>query len=402
MIVKSLCLSDSEKVRDNGVLFEVKMAIPLQELNFDKAVSYHYDQFPPKELEWNAILSPLAKAVDAIARFDQMLKNMHNSEFLLAPLRNQEAVISSRMEGTVSTMDEILLYEAEYAEGEENEALVRSEVIETILYQRALVAAQKELESGHKISEWLIRSMHAKLLSFGRGAEKSPGQYKNEQNYVVDRTKRNVLFVPVRPEKLNDGMQNLLSYIDDDKTQILLRTAIAHIEFEALHPFKDGNGRLGRMLITLMLWQYGVISAPHFYVSGYLEEEKDQYIDSMKAVSERGDWTAWCVFFLGAMEKQAVRNLKIVEDIYGLYQQMKHVFEGKLGTRWHLRALDFIFENPIFRNNKFTKLSGIPESTAAKFTRILIDEKLLITFQEASGRRPAVYAFEPLLRLVRV
>ena len=378
------------------------MAIPLHELNFDKAVHYHYDRFPPTNLDLSAIISPLAKAVDAIARFDQMLKKMHNSEFLLAPLRNQEAVISSRMEGTVSTMDEILLYEAEYAEGEENEALVRSEVIETILYQRALVTAQKELESGHKISEWLIRSMHAKLLSFGRGAEKSPGQYKSEQNYVVDRTKRNVLFVPVSPERLNDGMQNLIRYMDDDRMQILLRTAIAHIEFEALHPFKDGNGRLGRMLITLMLWQYGVISAPHFYVSGYLEEEKDQYIDSMKAVSQNDDWTGWCVFFLRAMENQAIRNLKIVEDISSLYETMKHVFEDKLGTRWHLRALDFIFGNPYFRNNKFTKLSGIPESTAAKFTRILIDEKLLITLQEASGRRPAMYAFEPLLRLVRV
>ncbi|MBP2161284.1 MULTISPECIES: Fic family protein [Asticcacaulis] len=378
------------------------MAISLHELNFDKAVDYHYDKFPPNNLDYSLIIGPLAKAVDAIARFDQMLKTMHNSEFLLAPLRNQEAVISSRMEGTVSTVDEILLYEAEYAEGEENEALVRSEVIETILYQRALVTAQKELESGKTISEWLIRSMHAKLLSFGRGAEKSPGQYKGEQNYVVDRSKRNVLFVPVSPEKLNDGMQNLIGYINDDRMQILLRTAIAHVEFEALHPFKDGNGRLGRMLITLMLWQYGVISAPHFYVSGYLEEEKDQYIDSMKAVSQKDDWTSWCVFFLGAMENQAIRNLKIVEDISGLYETMKHVFEDKLGTRWHLRALDFIFGNPYFRNNKFTKLSGIPESTAARFTRILIDEKLLITLQEASGRRPAMYAFEPLLRLVRV
>jgi Fic family protein len=378
------------------------MAIPLSELNFDKAVGYHYDKFPPASLDYGALMGPVTKAVDAIARFDQMLKNMHNSEFLLAPLRQQEAVISSRMEGTVSTMDEILMYEAEYDEAEINPANVRSEIIETILYERALTSAQKELESGHKISEWLIRSMHAKLLSFGRGAEKSPGQYKNEQNYVVDRTKRNVLFVPISPEKLNDGMQNLIRFIDDEKCQILIRTAIAHIEFEALHPFKDGNGRLGRMIITLMLWHYGVISAPHFYVSGYLEEEKDAYIDSMKAVSLSDDWTQWCIFFLGTMEKQAVRNLKISEDIRSLYEQMKGVFEELLGTRWHLRALDFIFANPYFRNNMFTKLSGIPGSTAARFTRTLIDEGLLLTLKEPSGRRPGLYAFEPLLQLVRV
>lgn len=380
------------------------MAIPLSELNFDKSVSYHYDKFPPATLDYGALMGPVTKAVDAIARFDQMLKNMHNSEFLLAPLRQQEAVISSRMEGTVSTMDEILMYEAEYdgAATEINPANVRSEIIETILYERALTSAQKELESGHKISEWLIRSMHAKLLSFGRGAEKSPGQYKNEQNYVVDRTKRNVLFVPISPEKLNDGMQNLIHFIDDEQCQILIRTAIAHIEFEALHPFKDGNGRLGRMIITLMLWHYGVISAPHFYVSGYLEEEKDAYIDSMKAVSQSDDWTQWCIFFLGTMEKQAVRNLKIAEDIRTLYEEMKGVFEGILGTRWHLRALDFIFANPYFRNNIFTKQSGIPGSTAARFTRTLIDEGLLLTLKEPSGRRPGLYAFEPLLQLVRV
>jgi Fic family protein len=378
------------------------MAIPLDELNFDKTVFYHYEQFPPLNLDYSLLMSPLANAASAIARFDQMLKNMHNSEFLLAPLRNQEAVISSRMEGTVSTMDEILLYEAEYTHGEQNNTQVRSEIIETILYQRALITAQNEIESGKKISEWLIRSMHAKLLSYGRGAEKSPGRYKNEQNYVVDRNKRNVLFVPISPEKLNDGMQNLLGYIDDETPHILLRTAIAHTEFEALHPFKDGNGRLGRMIITLMLWQYGVISAPHFYVSGYLEENKDKYIDLMKAVSQTRNWTQWCIFFLEAMEQQAKRNLKILENIYSLYNEMKSVFEQSLGTRWHLRALDFVFENPYFRNSKFTKLSGIPDSTAAKFTRILIKEKLLVTLAEASGRRPAMYAFEPLLKLVRV
>lgn len=156
------------------------------------------------------------------------------------------------------------------------------------------------------------------------------------------------------------------------------------------------------MIITLMLWRYGVISAPHFYVSGYLEEEKDHYIDSMKAVSQSDDWTQWCIFFLGAMEKQAIRNLKIAEDIRSLYEDMKGIFEGILGTRWHLRALDFIFANPYFRNNMFTKQSGIPGSTAARFTRTLIDEGLLLTLKEPSGRRPGLYAFEPLLQLVRV
>ncbi|MBT4921704.1 MAG: Fic family protein [Rickettsiales bacterium] len=377
------------------------MANSVSELNFDKAVSYHYDQFPPKDLDYSKIVKPLSKASDAIARFDQMLKNMHNSEFLLAPLRNQEAVISSRMEGTVSTMDEILRYEADNINDTDNNDM-RTEVRETIMYQRALKTAQGEIESGYKISEFLIRSMHAQLLSIGRGADKSPGQFKIEQNYIVDRSKRNILFTPISPEKLNDGMRDLLRFIAENDEQNLIKTALAHVEFEALHPFKDGNGRVGRMIITLMLWNAGVISAPHFYISGYFEEHKDLYIDTMKAVSEKGEWTNWCVFFLEAMEKQAISNLKIVEDIHELYENMKLIFEDKLGTKWHLRALDFIFTYPYFRNNNFTKLSGIPESTAARFARILLEENLIITLEEASGRRPALYAFEPLLKLVRI
>lgn len=377
------------------------MARSASELNFDKSVGYHYDRFPPKDLDYGKLVVQLGRAVDAIARFDQMLKNMHNSEFLLAPLRNQEAIISSRMEGTISTMDEILMYEADYVEGADNPN-ARTEIVETIMYQRALHAAQKAMEDGHKISEWLIRAAHEMLLSFGRGAEKTPGKYKTEQNYIVDKTKRNVLFVPISPEKLTDGMQQLLHYISESTEQVLIKTAVAHIEFEALHPFKDGNGRLGRMIITLMLWNAGVISSPHFYISGYLEEQKDTYVDLMKAVSEKGVWTEWCLFFLEALEKQAIRNLKIAEDISQLYGNMKHVFEETLGTRWYLRALDFVFTHPYFRNNTFTKSSGIPESTAARFTRILLDHHVLITLEEASGRRPAMYAFEPLLKLVRV
>ncbi|MES2983961.1 MAG: Fic/DOC family N-terminal domain-containing protein [Pseudomonadota bacterium] len=379
------------------------MAIPVSELNLEKAVYYHYDKFPPQNIDYSKLVTPLAKATAAISRFDQMMKGMHNSEFLIAPLRNQEAIISSRMEGTVSTMDEILRYEADNKEGmEENSSNARQEVVETIMYQRALKIAQKEVEAGKPISEWLVRSMHGKLLSFGRGAEKSPGQYKTEQNYVVDKTKRNVLFVPVSQEKLNDGMQELIKYITTGEEEILIRTAIAHIEFEALHPFKDGNGRVGRMIITLMMWAAGVISAPHFYISAYLEEHKDQYIDSMKSVSEKDTWTAWCVFFLEALEAQAIRNLCIAENIRKLYEEMKPVFGKILGTRWHITALDFIFTNPYFRNNNFTNSSGIPESTAARFTRALLANGLLKTLEESSGRRPAMYVFEPLLKVVRV
>ncbi len=372
------------------------------QLSLDNAVNYHYDQFPPKILDYGKFIHSILKATDAIARYDQMLKNMHNSEILLAPLRNQEAVISSRMEGTVSTMDEILKYEADHDENAETPSNVRYEVIETILYQRALRSAQKAMEAGYPLSISLIKSIHQRLLSFGRGATKSPGEFKMEQNYLADQLKKEILFIPISPEKLQDGLDLLFDYIDKSDHPTLLKTAMTHIEFEALHPFKDGNGRIGRMLITLMLWSSGTISAPHFYVSGYLEENKNLYIDTMRNVSEHGDWESWCGFFLEALEQQAIKNLLIAENIQNLYEEMKTIFADVLSSKWSVNALDFVFTNPVFRNNRFTSNSGIPAASAARFTRALLDQGIIITVEEASGRRPALYSFEPLLKLVRV
>lgn len=378
------------------------MTIALEELNFENNVDYHYEKFPPNSLDYSQLMTPLANATNAIARFDQMLKNLHNSEFLIAPLRNQEAILSSRMEGTISTMDEILKYEADYEDSEVESPQTRTDIIETILYQRALKHAQKLMDSERPISEWLVRGLHEKLLSLGRGADKKPGEYKSEQNYLADKTKRNILFTPISPEKLNDGMKNLFHFIDSSPEQILIKAALAHVEFEALHPFRDGNGRIGRMLTTLMLWDSKVISAPHFYISGYFEEHKDLYIDKMKEVSKSDNWTSWCVFFLEAVEKQAHKNLCIAESIKELHDEMKEIFRDLLNSRYHDIALEFVFKNPVFRNNKFTSNAGLTQATAHNFTRTLLKENLIRTVEEASGRRPALYAFEPLLKIVRI
>jgi Fic family protein len=371
-------------------------------LNLDSAVNYHYGEFPPSSLDYATLVPQLVKATDAVARYDQMLKNMHNSEILLAPLRNQEAVISSRMEGTVSTIDEILKYEADSENDGVTSLTARSEVIETLLYQRALKGAQRAMEDGQPLSQHLIRSAHQTLLSFGRGAAKSPGRFKTEQNYLADRLKKNILFVPVSPEKLQDGMDELFKYINQSKDTPLVKAAISHVEFEALHPFMDGNGRIGRMIITLLLWSTKTISAPHFYISGFLEENKDQYIDTMRSVSENNDWTSWSLFFLQAIEQQAIRNLEIAESIGNLYEEMKKNFSEALASKWSVNALDFVFTNPIFRSTKFRSGNEVSGPTASRFLRVLLESGLLTTLEESSGRRPALYAFEPLLKLVRV
>ena len=371
-------------------------------LDLTDAIGYHYGQFPPANLDYARLITPITDAASALARYEQMLREMHNSELLLAPLRRQEALVSSRMEGTITTFDELLRYEADQdSDDPEPRQDVRNDTIEVFFYQRAMRQAQQMLQEGAPFSEWMIRSAHKSLLSFGRGADKRPGEYKTDQNYLADTAKKKVLFIPISPERVNDGMQNLMHYVDENPEGMLIKIAISHVEFEALHPFNDGNGRIGRMIITLLLWKYGVISAPHFYISGYLEQKKNEYIDKMRSVSARGEWTEWCIFFLRALEAQAMTNLETAENIRELYNEMRETFRVLLASQWSVNALDFIFSQPVFRNNKFTNNSGIPRHVASRFARILVENGLLKTVYPAAGRRPAMYAFEPLLRLVR-
>jgi len=371
-------------------------------IDISEAVQYHYNQFPPTEMDYQHIIHDLLAATEALSRFDQMLKNMHNSEILLSPLRNREAVISSRMEGTVSTMDEIIEYEANIDAGDNTDVEVRSEIIETFLYQRTLKNAQNRLQEGYPLSAALIKQMHQQLLSFGRGASKAPGQFKTQQNYIGQKGKQKISFVPISPEKLTDGMEHLFAYLQNSTHPILIKTALMHLEFEALHPFQDGNGRIGRILITLYLWQSGLISAPHFYVSGYLEEHKDSYIQIMREVSETGNWNNWISFFLQALKVQANANIDIAEKIRLLYDDIKFRFTELLSSKWTMQVLDYMFTYPRFRMPNFTAITGIPNNSAAKFIKLLLQENFIKLITPAAGRKPALYSFEPLMQLVRV
>ena len=369
-----------------------------------QSVNYHYGAFPPQAFDTARALGSLLEATDALARYDQMLKSMHNSEILLAPLRGQEALASSRMEGTFSTLEEVMELESEaapdlfsFADSE-----YRSEAVETYLYGRALRAARQAMQDGQPLSKSLIRQMHQLLLSFARGQIKNPGQFKTEQNYIGTRGSTKISFVPISPEQLESGMDGLLQFSANPAWPALLRVAMSHLEFEALHPFKDGNGRVGRMIVTLMLWQLGCISTPHFYISRFFEEHKADYIYHMREVSASGAWENWCIFFLNAVKEQAFQNLQVAESIRSLYEEMKGRFAELLNSSKSVTALDYIFTNPVFRNSRFTSNAGIPQHTAARFSRILLEEKLLVPVREASGRQSAIYSFESLLNLVRI
>jgi len=371
--------------------------------DLSRAVHYHSGQFPPSDLHYERIMPALSDAAASLGRYDAKMAGLVNSDLFLAPLWRQDAVASSRMEGTISTIEDLYRLEAEEDAGTPDPYHdARDDDVETYLYSRALRHARRALIDGSPLSEHLIRAIHQELLSFGRGARKHPGQYKTEQNYVGDEGRGVIYYVPIAPEHLAPAMGDLVAYMDNAAVIPLLRTAMTHVEFEALHPFEDGNGRIGRMLITLMLWRLRVLSEPHFFVSGYFERHKDEYIERMRAVSAEGDWTGWAVFFLTALHEQACVNIDTADRILELYGDMRERFREVLNSQYHDQALDFVFASPIFRNDRFVDRSGIPASTARGLSRRLVEAGLLRTIQPSAGRRAALLAFDPLLDLLRI
>lgn len=367
------------------------------------AVSYHIGEFPPAELNLAELIGPQTDAAMALVRYDTELRQLPNSELLLAPLRARDAVVSSRMEGTISTLEEVLRLEAD-AEEDGLPTTAREADLEVALYARALKQAEKALRDGYDFSNHILTNAHRTLLYTGRGAKNRPGEYKSEQNYIGEKRARRIDYIPISPENLPEGLERLFAFSnrtrEEDSVLPLLRVALAHVEFEALHPFEDGNGRLGRMLIPLMLWKQHLLSAPHFFVSDYFERNKDEYIHRLRMVSECGEWSEWCSFFCAAICAQADSNSATVSQIKTHYELMRERFRDTLRSRWSNDALDYIFANPIFRNNRFKRNAGIPDQTANAFTNKLVEAGLLRILIPPSGRAPGMYAFPSLLEIV--
>jgi Fic family protein len=377
------------------------MSEVVQGYDLSEAVDYHYGHFPPVDIDYARLAPLLTTATAALTRYDTKLERLHNKELLLAPLRNTEAVVSSRIEGTIATLDEILRIQADDEDSEDPDRRYRSEAIEVFSYTRAVKRAQAMIEKGIPISSRLIREAHSQLLFFGRGADKTPGEFKRDQNYVADNRNKKILFIPMNENGLQDGVATLERYVHNLTIEPLVQTAVMHVEFEALHPFKDGNGRLGRMLIPLNLWQRNIIHAPHFYVSPAIEERREEYVDRLRAVSELQAWTDWIAFFLEILHRQAEMNLAITDKIEKLYGEMSERLRDILKSQWASVAQDYVFTKGYFRNSSFTANSGIPSQTAHRISKQLIDAGLLTVVEPAAGSRAAMLAFMPLLEIVR-
>ncbi len=360
-------------------------------------VRYHQGRFPPAAMDWPRLIPLLGPAAAAVARYDGMLAAIPNPSVLLSPLTTQEAVLSSRIEGTQATMGEVLEFEA----GQEAVSPERREDIQEVRNYRAAMRKAEHLLATLPISQRMIRDAHAVLLAGVRGQNKSPGNYRRIPNWIGPPgcTIETAHFVPIAADKLPEAMSSWERYAHSESPDRLVQLAILHAEFEALHPFLDGNGRLGRMLVPLFLWQTGLIRQPMFYISAYFEARRAAYYDGLLAVSRDDDWTGWCRFFLEAIRTQAEDNLAKAQGILALYEKMKRQVPEMTRSQYAIRALDWIFERPIFRSSDFVDSAGIPAPTARRFLGVLRKGGVLRVFAAGRGRRAAILAFPALLNI---
>ncbi len=315
---------------------------------------------------------------------------------MLSPLTQREAVLSSKIEGTQATVDEVLEFEA----GIEFDPEKTNDIQEIVSYRKALRLSSEAIEKG-PIDLLLILQMHNVLMDSVRGSRKSPGQFRTEQNWIgIDgSTMENAKFVPPSPDGLLDHLKAFETYMAGTDIDPLIQTAVVHAQFEILHPFADGNGRIGRLLIPLFLFQKRVLARPMFYLSEYLESHRDSYYSRLRAISDIGDWTGWIEFFLDAVQSQATSNALRVTAILDLYNDMKNRVREITHSQYTPAILDALFDRPVFQTLDFADRSLVPKPTATTAIRKLREAGILVEIRPSSGRRAAILAFPELLNL---
>lgn len=360
-------------------------------------VKYHEGRFPPTQLDWQRLLPLIGPANAAVARYEGVLHGIPNAQVLLSPLTSQEAVLSSKIEGTQATLGEVLEFEAaeESASGEK-----RNDIQEVLNYRKAMRYAVGTLAE-LPLSQRLVRGAHHVLLDGVRGENKTPGEYRRLPNWIgpyhcdIEAAR----FVPPAADRIPELMSGWERYLHGPALDKLVQLAILHAEFEAIHPFLDGNGRLGRLLVPLFLVDKQLLSSPDFYVSAYLEARREEYYNRLLAVSRDGDWTGWCAFFLEALTAQARDNEAKAKQILNLYQSKKDWIAEQTHSQYAVRALDWFFNRPIFKTSDFVASVDIPRGTANRIVRVVRDAGLLSELRPGSGRRPAILVFPELLNI---
>lgn len=360
-------------------------------------VRYHHDKFPPKDLNWNQIVPLIEPATLAIGEFKGLLDAIPNPQVLLSPLTAQEAVLSSRIEGTQATLGEVLEFEAGGKRPDSQEKI--DDIQEVLNYRKAISAATERLKD-LPLCGRLLKETHAILMEGVRGVNKAPGEYKKTPNAIGPPgcDMKTAKFLPIEPERLDDGMRVWEEFLHSKQSNMLVQLGLVHAEFESLHPFLDGNGRLGRMILPLFLYDRKILNFPAFYLSEYLEAHKEEYTERLLAVSRDDDWTGWSVFFLNAVEKQARENTRKARSIMQLYERRKAWIQERTHSQYGVAVIDYLFSQPIFKAIDLGSPQNVPPPTRKRILREIRDE-LLFEIRPASGPRPAIYAYQELINI---
>lgn len=309
----------------------------------------------------------------------------------------KEAVLSSQIEGTQSSLSDLILYESADVPGVPIE-----DINEVLQYVSAMNHGLKRLrEDNFPLSLRLIREIHEILLSSGRGSEKMPGEFRTTQNWIVGTRPGNARFVPVPPGELMTCMGDLEKFIHtrDPYMQVLIKAALVHVQFETIHPFLDGNGRLGRLLITLLLCAENILQEPLLYLSLYFKQHRETYYELLQNVRTEGDWESWLIFFLTGVHETASQAVNTSRSILELFRDDQHRIED-LGrsTKTMLQVFKLLRSMPIISIARVSQEIRVSIPTA---TTVMNHLKDLGIVQEITQRkRDRIYSYEKCIQLL--
>lgn len=350
---------------------------------------------PPLELTLD-LQQLLETANRALGRLDGLGTLLPDPQLFLYSYIRKEALLSSQIEGTQSSFADLLLYESHETPG-----VPLDDVEEVSSYVAALEHGLRRLREGFPLSLRLLREVHEILLSTGRGSQQSPGEFRRSQNWIGGSRPGNAHYVPPPPDRVMECLGQLEKFLhgDPSPTPTLIKAALTHVQFETIHPFLDGNGRLGRLLITLLLCAEGALTEPLLYLSLYLKTNRAEYYDLLQRMRDTGDWEEWLRFFLQGVLETAETGVQTTRAILALFAEDRaRVQELKRGATSALRVLEQAQQKPLLTVAGAAEALGVSLPTVRAAISALQEAGIL---HEQTGRqRDRVYVYSRYLALL--
>lgn len=339
----------------------------------------------------------LNEALIALGRLDAISTLLPDAKLFLYSYVRKEAVMSSQIEGTQSSLSDLMLYEMEGQPG-----VPMDDVQEVSCYVNALTLGVERIRQGHPISFRLMTEVHQALMTSGRGAQRGPGEFRRNQVWIGGHRADEATFVPPPANQIADCWAALEQFINDlpEPTAPVIKAALAHVQFETIHPFMDGNGRVGRLLIPLILVEAGVLKEPLLYLSVFFKQYRDSYYRLLQQVRLTGDWEAWLLFFVDAIAATANQAVTTAQELNQLLAADKTRLAelGRLAGS-ATQILDALFAHPISNIAALTRATGLTAATIGKALDAM--ENTLGMVHELTGqKRNRVYAYSAYIDIL--